>query len=77
MNIFIFYAGCGVIIFLPGFGYTAVFFSSSVFGHQNPGSGWVPDPDSLKMPDPNPQLLMIYVTNSSFRSETSWTGFAS
>jgi hypothetical protein len=40
---------------------SAVFFSS-VFGHQNPGSGLDSDPDSLEMPDPylnpDPQLCL-------------------
>ncbi len=30
---------------------------SSVFGHQNPGSGLDPDPDSLEMPDPYPDSM--------------------
>ncbi len=32
--------------------FAAVFVFSSIFGHQNPGSGL--DPDSLEMLDPNP-----------------------
>jgi hypothetical protein len=36
--------------------FSSVFFSSSVFGHQNPGSGLdpYPDPDSIEMLDPDP-----------------------
>jgi hypothetical protein len=30
---------------------SAVVFSSSIFGHQNPGSGLDPDPDALEMLD--------------------------
>jgi hypothetical protein len=43
---------------------------SSVFGHQNPGSGLGPDPDSLEMldpdpdPDPDPQHGVLTTRNS-------------
>jgi hypothetical protein len=33
------------------------YFFSSVFGHQNPGSGLDPYPDSVEMLDPDPDLM--------------------